>query len=163
MIEIEDLIKSKYQNEEINNLVFEFISKDSNNLNYDIEFKLLCKKYSIVPSKNEIRKVYQNNFSEIKISNNMKRWMIKKVTRSESGVLVVTIVTKPGNNVKFSCPEKCAYCPTETDLHGKPTQPKSYISTEPAMMRALHSNFDIKGQVNDRLKSYINTGNIKEI
>jgi len=162
MIEIEDLIKSKYQNEEINNLVFEFISKDSNNLNYDIEFKLLCKKYSIVPSKNEIRKVYQNNFSEIKISNNMKRWMIKKVTRSESGVLVVTIVTKPGNNVKFSCPEKCAYCPTETDLHGKPTQPKSYISTEPAMMRALHSNFDIKGQVNDRLKSYINTGNIKE-
>ena len=41
MIEIEDLIKSKYQNEEINNLVFEFISKDSNNLNYDIEFKLL--------------------------------------------------------------------------------------------------------------------------
>ena len=165
MIEIEDINRSKkieYYDEEINDLVFEFISKDCNNLNYDSEFKLLCKKYSIVPSKNQVRKVYETKFSYVKISNNMKRWMIKKVTRSESGVLVVTIVTKPGDNIKFSCPEKCAYCPTETNLNGKPTQPKSYISTEPAMLRALQSNFDIKGQVNDRLKSYINTGNIKE-
>ncbi len=165
MTEIEDMYRIKpfeYQDEEINDLVFEFISKDSKNLNFDSEFKLLCKKYSIIPSKNQVRKVYETKFSDVKISNNMKRWMIKKVTRSESGVLVVTIVTKPGESVKFSCPEKCAYCPTETDLNGKPTQPKSYISTEPAMMRALQFNFDIKGQVNDRLKAYINTGNIKE-
>ena len=164
MIEIEDIKRkvNKYHIDNIDDLVLEFISKDSNNLNYDLEFKLLCKKYSVVPSKIQVRKVYETKFKNITISNNMKRWMIKKVTRSESGVLVVTIVTKPGDDIKFSCPEKCAYCPTETNLDGKPTQPKSYISTEPAMMRALQSNFDIRGQVNDRLKSYINTGNIKE-
>ncbi len=87
------------------------------------------------------------------------RWLIKKATRSDSGVLVVTLVTKPGPNVKFSCPERCAYCPTETDLQGNPTQPKSYISSEPAMRRALQHNFDIKDQILDRLKAYLNTGN----
>ena len=29
------------------------------------------------------------------------------------------------------------------------------------MLRALQSNFDIKGQVNDRLKTYLETGNLK--
>jgi ELP3 family radical SAM enzyme/protein acetyltransferase len=82
--------------------------------------------------------------------------------RSDSGVLVVTIVTKPGSTIKFSCPEKCAYCPTETDLNGNPTQPKSYISSEPAMLRALQHNFEIKGQINDRLKAYLYMGNMKK-
>jgi len=45
-------------------------------------------------------------------------------------------------------------------LSGNPTQPKSYLSTEPAMLRALQYNFDVKGQLHDRIKSYIKTGNI---
>jgi len=159
--DIEDIKQIKpfeYIDEEVSQLVFELINKDSN---YDYEFKLLCKKYSILPSKTQMRKIYERQFSHIKITNTLRRWLIKRVSRSESGVLVVTIVTKPGDNIKFSCPEKCSYCPTETDLSGNPTQPKSYISTEPAMMRALQSNFDIKGQINDRLKTYLNTGNLK--
>jgi ELP3 family radical SAM enzyme/protein acetyltransferase len=167
MIQIEDLKLNNvidYEDEELKDFVLDLIDKDNKNINldFDNQYKLLCKKYSIAPSKNQIRKLYENKFNSIKISNNLKRWMIKKVSRSESGVLVVTIVTKPGDNIKFSCPEKCAYCPTETDILGNPTQPKSYISTEPAMMRALQSKFDIRGQINDRLKSYLNTGNIKE-
>jgi ELP3 family radical SAM enzyme/protein acetyltransferase len=161
MIDIEDIKKNNYNNtdQDLNDLVFDLIN--SKNTNYDDEFKNLCKKYSIHPSKNQMRKIYENNYSNITINSTLKRWLIKRVSRSESGVLVVTIVTKPGENIKFSCPEKCAYCPTETDIYGKPTQPKSYISTEPAMLRALQYDFSIKGQINDRLNAYLSTGNLK--
>ena len=46
------------------------------------------------------------------------------------------------------------------DLEGKHTQPRSYISSEPAMRRALRYNFDIRGQFWDRIRCYIDTGNI---
>jgi ELP3 family radical SAM enzyme/protein acetyltransferase len=124
-------------------------------------FSKLKMKYRVCPSKAHIRKTYETYFSkQCKISFQCKRWMIKRVSRSESGVIVVTIVTKPGEDIKFSCPEKCAYCPTETDIHGVPTQPKSYISTEPAMMRATRNKFDIRSQILDRLRAYMHTGNI---
>jgi ELP3 family radical SAM enzyme/protein acetyltransferase len=160
--EISLIKKFEHLDEEVEDLVFDLINIDkvNNNLNFDKEFKLLCKKYYVCPSKNQIRKIYEMKYNDFPITNKLKRWFIKKGSRSESGVLVVTIVTKPGEDIKFSCPEKCAYCPTETNLAGKPTQPKSYISTEPAMMRALQSDFSIKGQIDDRLRSYTNTGNM---
>jgi hypothetical protein len=123
--------------------------------------KVLSRKYKIHPAKTQMRNMYEKYFIDIPINSELKRYFIKRVMRSESGVLVVTIVTKPGENIKFSCPEKCAYCPTETNLDGVPTQPKSYISTEPAMLRATRNNFDIGEQVRDRIKSYFFTGNLK--
>ena len=117
----------------------------------------LKKKYRVCPSKNQMRYIYEKYFNDTPLNNILGRYMIKKAVRSRSGVLVSTIVLKPD---VFSCPKKCSYCPTETDLDGKPTQPKSYLSTEPAMLRALQYNFDIKGQLWDRIKSYILTGNI---
>ena len=81
--------------------------------------------------------------------------------RSESGVLVITNVLHPKpNGTEFSCPKKCSYCPIETDLLGNPTQPKSYLSSEPAMLRALRYDFDMKGQMYDRINAYIKQGNI---
>lgn len=118
---------------------------------------IIRKKYRITPSKSQIRYIYEKYFMDIKVNIPFSRFIIKKAMRSRSGVLVVTIVLKPD---KFSCPKKCSYCPTETDLNGNPTQPKSYLSTEPAMLRALQYNFDVKGQLHDRIKSYIKTGNI---
>ena len=170
MMEITDLedilivkpIKEFNHNDnELEDLVKDLLELNSSS-NFDEEFKFLCKKYSVHPSKPQMRQVYEKQFINTPISNSLKRWLIKRVSRSESGVLVVTIVTKPGENIKFSCPEKCAYCPTETDLKGNPTQPKSYISTEPAMLRALNSNFEIRGQIADRLKAYIHTGNLNK-
>lgn len=74
---------------------------------------------------------------------------IKKPVRSWSGVLVVTIVMKPD---KFSCPFNCHYCPNETIANGAETdQPRSYLSTEPAVMRANQNDFDCARQVWDRL------------
>jgi len=119
--------------------------------------KALKRKYQVSPSKREIHSIYTKHFSSIKITPKMRKWMIKKQMRSNSGVLVVTIVLAPN---KFSCKYDCAYCPQETDMDGKPTQPRSYLSNEPAMLRALESKFDVKGQFNSRINSYKLTGNI---
>ena len=67
-------------------------------------------------------------------------YLSKKDVRSLSGVLVVTVLTKP-----FGCPAHCVYCPTE------PGMPKSYLSTEPAVARAIQNKFDTILQMNSRL------------
>lgn len=63
--------------------------------------------------------------------------------RTLSGVAPVTLLTKP-----FPCPGKCVYCPTE------PNMPKSYLSTEPAAMRAVLNRFDPEHQIRTRLETY---------
>lgn len=65
----------------------------------------------------------------------------KKAVRSNSGVVVITVVTAPG---RFSCPNDCYYCPDE------PGQPRSYLSTEPAVARANQNDFDPVKQFYDR-------------
>jgi ELP3 family radical SAM enzyme/protein acetyltransferase len=140
---LEDLLKKNYQN----------INEINSNIN------ILRRKYKIYPSKKQLRYYYNKYFNKIKINQVLSRFMIKKSVRSKSGVLVSTLVLKPS---VFSCPKKCSYCPTETDLNGNYTQPKSYLSTEPAMLRALEYNFDICGQLWDRINSYIKTGNISD-
>ncbi len=67
--------------------------------------------------------------------------------RSQSGIATVTVITKP-----FACPGRCVYCPTEARA------PKSYLTNEPAVMRALRSDYDPYGQVWMRLKALDETG-----
>jgi ELP3 family radical SAM enzyme/protein acetyltransferase len=128
--------------------------------------KNIHKRYNNIIIKNKIRYIFEKYFSNSndnkdKIINPLLyKYLIKKSMRSRSGVLVSTIVLKPD---VFSCPKKCSYCPTETDLKGNPTQPKSYLSSEPAMLRALEYNFDVKGQIHDRIKCYIQQGNIQSL
>ena len=104
--------------------------------------KILRRKYQMTPSKRTISSIYKKYFSSTKITPRMRKWMVKKQMRSNSGVLVVTIVLAPH---KFSCKYDCSYCPQETDTDGNHTQPRSYLSNEPAMLRALESKFDVKG------------------
>lgn len=125
--------------------------------NYDLISRKLKRQYQLNPPKQQIYRVYNAHFSDVTIGPKLKKWMIKSQVRSNSGVLVVTIVLAPN---RFSCKYDCAYCPQETDLSGAPTQPRSYLSNEPAMLRALESEFDIKGQFNNRIRSYKLTGNI---
>ena len=63
-------------------------------------------------------------------------------TKSNSGVAVVSLLTKP-----FPCPGRCTYCPTEENM------PKSYLSKEPAAARALLNDFDPYSQITNRLKA----------
>ena len=158
-MDIEDYNINKVQDENKFKLFLQDLLKKNyeNNKEINTNINILRRKYKIYPSKKQLRYFYHKYFNDIKINQVLSRYMIKKAIRSKSGVLVCTLVLKPS---VFSCPKKCSYCPTETDLNGNYTQPKSYLSTEPAMLRALEYNFDICGQLWDRINAYIKTGNI---
>jgi len=66
---------------------------------------------------------------------------VKKV-RSLSGIVPITIFTKP-----YKCSGNCVFCPTDETL------PKSYLSDEPAVQRAIGQNYDPYYQVIRRLES----------
>ena len=50
------------------------------------------------------------------------------------------------------CPNNCIYCPTYSDA------PKSYTSESPAVIRAKYCNYEVKGQVEKRLKTFSEMG-----
>ena len=130
---------------------------NTSNENIDDIIRILKRKFRISPSKGDIRYIFNKFFKDKEIPLKFRKWMIKNSVRSNSGVLVATITLSPHT---FSCKYDCSYCPQETNLEGKPTQPRSYLSNEPAMLRALQFDFDVKGQFWDRIKSYTFTGNI---
>lgn len=77
----------------------------------------------------------------------IEKALVTKDIRTESGVAIVAILTKP-----YPCPGKCAYCPDEKDM------PKSYLSNEPAVMRAVLTRFHPYRQMKARLESLEATG-----
>lgn len=77
----------------------------------------------------------------------------KKRFRSQSGVMVVAVLTSPyPDGQKFSCEYDCWYCPAEPD------QPRSYLLKEPGVLRANRNKFDCVKQMWDRLRSYHTLG-----
>ena len=84
---------------------------------------------------------------EQKPSRHVEQLLRKIKVRSNSGVAVVSLLTKP-----YACPGKCIYCPTEKEM------PKSYLSKEPAAARALANNFDPYKQVVNRLRALVANG-----
>lgn len=116
--------------------------------------------------KHDIRVYYEKHLSHIAMPKLFLKWMIRRASRVDSGVLVVTITLSPH---KFSCKYDCFYCPQETDLKGVPTQPRSYVSSEPAMLRAIGTrtsndsyDFDVAGQFRNRIQAYKFNGSLKE-
>lgn len=72
----------------------------------------------------------------------LKKLLKKRSVRTMSGIAPVAVLTTP-----YPCPGHCAYCPTDKDV------PQSYLSNEPAVMRAIHCKFDPYEQVIYRLKA----------
>ncbi len=70
-----------------------------------------------------------------------------KPTRSQAGVAVVTVLTKP-----YPCPGQCIFCPTDVRM------PKSYLRDEPGAQRAERLNFDPYAQTAQRLEALENIG-----
>ncbi len=70
-----------------------------------------------------------------------------KPTRSQAGVTVVTVLTKP-----YPCPGKCIFCPTDVRM------PKSYLHDEPGAMRAERHAFDPYAQTAARIQALENLG-----
>jgi elongator complex protein 3 len=65
-----------------------------------------------------------------------------KPTRSQAGVTVVTVLTKP-----YPCPGQCIFCPTDVRM------PKSYLHDEPGAMRAEQHAFDPYDQTLSRIRA----------
>jgi len=126
---IQEAVKSKVKNSRELNMIVRKNSK---------KFKMPF------PSKIELLAIYQSLTEEKKIApdKNLEELLITKKMRSLSGVTVVAILTKP-----YSCPHNCVYCPTEKEI------PKSYLSNEPAVMRAIICNFDPVKQIKNRLNA----------
>uniref|UniRef100_A0A7S2SI95 tRNA carboxymethyluridine synthase n=1 Tax=Mucochytrium quahogii TaxID=96639 RepID=A0A7S2SI95_9STRA len=79
----------------------------------------------------------------------LRRLLVKKGGKSNSGVLVVTVLTSPypvvdGKVQRFSCNWNCYYCPNE------PGQPRSYLHDEPSVLRGNRNHFDAVLQFCDR-------------
>ena len=78
----------------------------------------------------------------IKPSEGIKNLLVTRPIRSLSGIVNVSVLTKP-----YPCPGKCIYCPQEKGV------PKSYLSNEPAVMRAILNKYDPYKQVRMRLRA----------
>lgn len=71
----------------------------------------------------------------------------RRAIRTLSGIAPVAVLTKP-----YPCPGNCAFCPSEKNV------PQSYLSNEPAVMRAIRCGYDPYVQVQDRLRALIANG-----
>lgn len=101
----------------------------------------------------ELLKVYRMMVEEKTMpeSKEFQKILRKRAVRSQSGIANITVLTKA-----YACPGKCIFCPTE------PEMPKSYLSNEPAMMRAILNDFDGYKQVRNRLDSLRKTGHFTD-
>ena len=82
---------------------------------------------------------HEDNF-ESQFIEHIHTTLIKTKIRSISGVVPLTLFTKG-----VACPFHCVYCPSE------PGMPKSYLSDEPAVMRAIRNKFEPFAQIESRL------------
>lgn len=96
-----------------------------------------------------LTQVYEELVKEKKIKKNeaFLKLLKKAKMRTLSGVAVVSVLTQD-----HGCPGSCLYCPTEKDM------PKSYLSNEPAVMRAILADFDPYRQIEIRLTALERAG-----
>lgn len=139
--------------------------------------KCIQKKYKYTLSNAEFIRIYKH----LHLDNQQLRNLItKKKCKSDSGVLVITVLTsahpeyidedgeaKQVSEAKlsrFSCKHDCAYCPNEPAHEGNNwvAQPRSYLYSEPAVLRANANDFDPIKQMNSRITSLINMGHIPD-
>lgn len=107
--------------------------------------KKLSKFYKLpLPTNADLRDRYNQLVQQktVERSESFEEILLSRLIRTQSGVAVVAVLTK-----SYPCPGKCIYCPSEKDM------PKSYLSNEPAVMRAIDSQFDPYRQMQNRLRS----------
>lgn len=110
----------------------------------------MAKKYKILCLSNvELLKVYHKLVEKrILIRDKFLEKLFRtRPIRSLSGIVNISVLTKP-----YPCPGKCIYCPSQKGI------PKSYLKGEPAVQRAILTNFNPYLQVQTRLKSLEKTG-----
>lgn len=161
--DLEDIIYNGYFKDYNKQEIYKILnnltkSNYKNQGEFNKKLRLLCKGEKKIPSKSILSTCYQ----ELKKQNlidenfNLEKYLIHKKVRSESGVVVITIVMKPD---KFSCPFNCHMCPDERIENGANVDmPRSYLSTEPAEMRAMEVDFDTVLQFRSRMMTLEKNG-----
>lgn len=110
----------------------------------------VVKKYNgVVPRNIELIEAYRGMLKtgEIEPSEEVLSIIVKRKVRTLSGIANITVLMKD-----YGCPGECVFCPTQ------PGMPKSYFSTQPAMMRAVRNDFSAYLQVKARLNGLYSQG-----
>jgi elongator complex protein 3 len=105
----------------------------------------IAKKYEVGLIENaKIIQIYQELImdGQVQAKPRLIRLLRKRAIRTLSGIAPVAVLTHP-----YECPGKCAYCPTEKNV------PQSYLSNEPAVMRAIRCDYDPYVQVTERIRA----------
>ena len=134
----------------INNIVKQIIKANPQTEKEFLELKReLFNKNKIQQISNaDILKLYNKLANkQVKKNSKIKEILKKRKIRTLSGVAPIAVLTK-----SYGCPGKCVYCPTEKKM------PKSYLSNEPAVMRAILCNFNPFTQVTARIKALEDNG-----
>lgn len=122
-----------------------------NNRELEKAFVKLRRAFKCLPKKSQMKFVLNilTQRGDVPKGLTLEKLLVKKAQKSQSGVLVVTVLTSPYPQVgekkqKFSCQWNCYYCPNE------PGQPRSYLHDEPSVLRANRNDFDPVLQFCDR-------------
>ncbi len=107
------------------------------------EFKVACQ--TNIDLLRKYREMVE--LGRIKESELLEKTLKTRAVRTLSGVAIISVLTRD-----FGCPGNCLYCPTQKEM------PKSYLSNEPAVMRAVAVKFDPFEQVRVRLEALKMTG-----
>ena len=177
MTDIEDIVivnkhKDNLPDEQWSILIDEFKKANIiNNQELQKFRKYIQREYKFVISNCHLIKVYNHlNLHDI----NLKNIITKKKCKSNSGVLVITVLTAAHpeyvdengeiKKAKFSCKHDCAYCPNEIAHEGNNwvDQPRSYLFSEPAVLRANDNDFDAIKQMNARISTLIEMGHVPD-
>ena len=156
---IPDENREKLENYTKDLLTIQFIENnpDKNKKIFNEKMTELKRKYKIVPKKSQLYYLYRLYKYKKQIEPNieLEKHLISKSMRSESGVLVISVIMPPDN---FSCAYDCHYCPND------PRYSRSYFHGEPTVMRGAQNDFDAYKQFYDRALSYfINGHNIDKV
>lgn len=136
--------------EAIKDLLHNYAKQIKNREDLEGVKRMICKKYTIAAILNsDILHEYRLllKMGKIKTIESLEKTLRKRSVRTMSGIAPVAVLTK-----SYPCPGNCAYCPHETDV------PASYLSNEPAVMRAIRCGYDPYVQVISRLKALENNG-----
>jgi elongator complex protein 3 len=95
-------------------------------------------------SKSQVLDVYQRLCDDewLEYDPEVRVLLQTKPVRSQAGVTVVTVLTKP-----YPCPGECVFCPTDVRM------PKSYLHDEPGAQRAERYAFDPFAQTAGRIQA----------
>lgn len=136
--------------EAIKKLILDNIGKIKSREDLEVLKRAACKQNKVGAILNsEILKEYRLMLvkGELERSAILEGLLRKRAIRTLSGIAPVAVLTKP-----YPCPGTCAYCPRQEEV------PVSYLSNEPAVMRAIRCSYDPYKQVVLRLAALERNG-----